>query len=515
MACLCAGVSYADLDHAIAADGAASVDSLGAALGCGTQCGSCIPAIKEALGEVAWFAATVSSTPMTRATDSQGLERLIFRVEISLYEAGSYPLALPGQHVVLRARTDEGLVERTYTVVAQDQAARKLTIAIRRNPNGKLTPWLLEACEGDVLRRVEVSVPGGPGLGLGSDGPQTHVFLAGGVGVTPAMAMANALDPASRMHLVYSVTHADDAAFLPELEARRKERPLLRYSVRDTSASGHISGRHIDRLLEKYPDAKFYICGPQGYIDVVHRALKKARVDADRIHVERFSLAAAPVRSARSWSYVAGALLALLPLLLLLPALQDLRPHGHPNVGHEQLKCVSCHVESSATARQTFQAKVKHAVGLRQTGAVMGMLPVTSATCIQCHANPDDTHATNRFLEPRFDQARADTGAQLCVSCHREHSGARVTVPTANYCVSCHQDMKIKNDKTSPTHELLVQQKRWNTCLQCHDYHGNHRFNAPLRLKDATTLEVLNRYLKDGPSPFGDSVVKSKPVKPS
>jgi len=514
IACLCAGVSYAELDQAVAGDSGASVESLGAALGCGVQCGSCIPAIKEALGEVAWFGATASCTPITRPYDDSGLARLIFRVEITLTEEGSYPLVLPGQHVVLRARTDRGLIERTYTVVNQNQATRQLTVAVRRNPDGKMTPWLLEPAPGGGPRRIEVSVPGGPVLGLRRLG--TDVFLAGGVGVTPAMAMANALLPSARMHLDYCVTHADDAAFLPEFEARRLERPNFSFRVRESSVTGNLSERDIRKLVARFPDAKFYVCGPEGYSRFVHGTLQRAGLPEDQIHLELFALAPAkaPARSSRFKAYVAGAVLALLPLLLLLPDLQELRPHGHPNVGHEQLKCVSCHAETSATLRQTFQAKVKHVVGLRQTGAVMGMLPVNSATCIQCHANSDDTHATQRFLEPRFEKARAETGAQVCVSCHREHSAVRVTAPNTGYCVSCHQDMKVKNDKTSPTHERLVLGKRWDTCLQCHDYHGNHKWNAPLRLTDATALDTLNRYLKDGPSPYGAPIVKSKQPKP-
>jgi hypothetical protein len=162
-----------------------------------------------------------------------------------------------------------------------------------------------------------------------------------------------------------------------------------------------------------------------------------------------------------------------------------------------------------------LQAKAKLALGLRQTGAVLGMEPVASATCIQCHANPDDQHAASRFLEPRFDQARADTGAQLCVSCHREHSQARVTAPSASYCVSCHADLQVRADRASPTHAQLLASKRWETCLQCHDYHGNHRFAAPLRLQDAATLDTLQQYLRQEPSPYGGTVVKARQDKPS
>ena len=114
------------------------------------------------------------------------------------------------------------------------------------------------------------------------------------------------------------------------------------------------------------------------------------------------------------------------------------------------------------------------------------------------------------FTELRFEKAREETGAQLCVSCHREHSAVRVTTPDAGYCVSCHSDLKVKDDKTSPTHDFLVQNKRWESCLQCHDYHGNHRWRTPLRLVDAPTVDAIGQYLKDGPSPYGSTIVKAR-----
>jgi ferredoxin-NADP reductase/bacterioferritin-associated ferredoxin len=508
VACLCANVTHADLADAIASDPEATLESLGATLGCGVQCGSCIPAIREALGQVAWFPARVAIQPITTASELNGAERLIYRVELSLEAGPPYPVVQPGQHVVLRAEDEEGVVERTYTVVSQDVAGRRLTVAIRRKPEGRFTPWLLR--DDTVERRIEVSVPGGPGLGTA--GYRSAVFFAAGVGVTPAVAMASALGNSATMHLDYSVTSAEDAAFLPRFDNRCKERSGFSYTLRETSVEGTIRQKEVRALAERFPAAKFFICGPQGYVDFVLRALRKSGVERQRIHVELFALSAqkAPSRSFRFKAYIAGALLMLLPLLVLLPGLQEMRPHGHPNVGHEQLKCVACHAETPATLRQTLQAKVKHTIGLRETGAVFGMQAVTTATCTQCHANPGDRHAPHRFLEPRFEKARAETGAQQCVSCHREHSGVRITAANTGYCVSCHADMKVKDDKTSPTHDVLVREKRWDTCLQCHDYHGNHKWRAPLRLVDATTVEVLEKYMKTGPSPFGSSVIKAK-----
>ena len=51
VACLCAGVSLAEVQEAIASDASATLQSLGEVLGCGVQCGSCVPVLREALGQ--------------------------------------------------------------------------------------------------------------------------------------------------------------------------------------------------------------------------------------------------------------------------------------------------------------------------------------------------------------------------------------------------------------------------------------------------------------------------------
>lgn len=104
-----------------------------------------------------------------------------------------------------------------------------------------------------------------------------------------------------------------------------------------------------------------------------------------------------------------------------------------------------------------------------------------------------------RFLEPRFEKARADTRTHLCIHCHREHSQVRVTAPAGSYCASCHQELQVRNDRATPSHASLVAQKRWETWMQCHHYHGNHVERAPQRLHDGATPEQLDPYLKDGP----------------
>ena len=213
--------------------------------------------------------------------------------------------------------------------------------------------------------------------------------------------------------------------------------------------------------------------------------------------------------------YQIAFLVMLLPLLLVLvDSWNSVLPHNHLTKGHQDFECKECHAQAPGTVRQQLQAKAKAFIGLRESSAPFMHMPVNNQTCSQCHQRPDDRHAPNRFLEPRFAKARAAIAPEQCVSCHREHNQAAVTVSDAGYCVQCHHDLKVDNDKTTPTHAALINAKRWETCLQCHDFHGNHKRKTPDTLEKALSPSKVSDYLKDGQSPYGPLLLESaKPKK--
>jgi len=113
----------------------------------------------------------------------------------------------------------------------------------------------------------------------------------------------------------------------------------------------------------------------------------------------------------------------------------------------------------------------------------------------------DDRHPVYRFLEPRFADARAALAPQACTSCHAEHTGRRATVePTA--CRHCHADIELQSDPVSTPHAELARVGAWDTCLGCHDFHGNHAITVPTALTDAASPAAIERYLAGGESPY-------------
>jgi hypothetical protein len=85
--------------------------------------------------------------------------------------------------------------------------------------------------------------------------------------------------------------------------------------------------------------------------------------------------------------------------------------------------------------------------------------------------------------------------------------------------------MKLATDKlvqpASPTHAELTTQGRWDTCMACHDYHGNHTQRVPTQMSRAVPQADVLSYFRGGPSPYGTEVrsparrpVSAEQVKP-
>ena len=203
----------------------------------------------------------------------------------------------------------------------------------------------------------------------------------------------------------------------------------------------------------------------------------------------------------------AGLLCGAAALLALnAPGCEPFHAPGPMNSGHASLACVECHREAPGTVRQQLQtaASALLASGTDHGAPVdVGYKAVTNDECLACHIRPDDRHPVFRFLEPRFAQVRQVLHPEQCASCHREHAGVRITIAERTYCRHCHGETVLENDPLDVSHRELIATARWDSCLGCHDYHGNHDRTTPRRLRDAIPAAQLEAYFDGGPSPFG------------
>jgi hypothetical protein len=197
--------------------------------------------------------------------------------------------------------------------------------------------------------------------------------------------------------------------------------------------------------------------------------------------------------------------------VLSAPGCEHLHARGPMNVGHAEVTCARCHQAAPGSVRQQLQHAARTWTGLDEIGAVdVGFQRVTNSACTACHERPSDRHPSSRFLEPRFAAARAALHPERCDGCHREHAGVRVTTAEPTYCRHCHGELVVKQDPIDVPHAELVAAARWETCLGCHDFHGNHATKTPRRLADAIPAARIREYFAGGPSPYGAQRVRAK-----
>ena len=213
-----------------------------------------------------------------------------------------------------------------------------------------------------------------------------------------------------------------------------------------------------------------------------------------------------PLRKRQFLGGIIGSVLGVsLFYVLTLDSTEAYVSLGPMNNGHENLSCFACHADAKGDLLQQVQSNISHAVGARGEGVDFGTQDVTVDNCLQCHDRPNDRHPVYRFSEPRFKDAVKNIDATTCITCHTEHKEERVSVASIDYCMNCHQDLEVENDPLDMSHKTLIEKEEWSTCIQCHDFHGNHKYGVPEKLKDTIPMKLIQNYFEGGKDPYGTS----------
>jgi benzoate/toluate 1,2-dioxygenase reductase subunit len=198
----------------------------------------------------------------------------------------------PGQYLRIKVPgTDQW---RSYSMCSTPRDLPKLEFLVRIIPGGAMSEYLRAAREDE---RLEVEGPLGafilhPGRGL-------HIFVAGGTGLAPILAMVDEIRRASgpKPKMLLSFGCASDRTFFyrDEIELRQWWIPQLRVRLCadrvEDPGSGIIQGTPVDALGAdpiNDPAAAAYLCGPALMIEAAHRRLMELGVNPERIYAERF-----------------------------------------------------------------------------------------------------------------------------------------------------------------------------------------------------------------------------------
>lgn len=182
----------------------------------------------------------------------------------------------PGAHLELRLPS--GRV-RQYSLCGDPEDRAHYRVAVLREPDGRGGSEELHA-----LARA--------GVTFGVRGPRNHfplvdaesyLFLAGGIGVTPILAMVRAAaDRDAAYQVVYGGRTRASMAFRDELAALAGD--ALHVMPQDEEGVPDLRA-----ILERVgPDTAIYCCGPTGMIAAAERACDELGIRS-RLHVERFT----------------------------------------------------------------------------------------------------------------------------------------------------------------------------------------------------------------------------------
>jgi ferredoxin-NADP reductase/DMSO/TMAO reductase YedYZ heme-binding membrane subunit len=202
----------------------------------------------------------------------------------------------PGQYLVISPVIDGKKVNRPYTISSPPTRRDYCEITVKREENGFVSRHLHDTLrEGDV---VNLTAPTGR---FTFDGTQAEsiVLIAGGVGITPLMAIARYLADKNwkgDIHFVFSGKMPGDIIFRKELEELKARFPNMRLHITLSRAEGTDWMGHKGRVSREFfaktiPDlAKHpvYMCGPTSMMEPTVQLLKDIGVPADQIKMEEF-----------------------------------------------------------------------------------------------------------------------------------------------------------------------------------------------------------------------------------
>lgn len=206
---------------------------------------------------------------------------LIRRFTLRRPAGESLPPFSGGCHVTVVMRGPERTFRNPYSLLSSPRRLDSYQIAVRRDEEGRGGSMFMHQCV-TVGTRLEISHP--INLFPLSKLARKQILIAGGVGITPVLAMIDDLsaDPVS-WELHYSIRGPEHAFFGACLRERHGDRVRLY----DTSA-----GRRMDfpAIVGRQPlGTHLYVCGPAPMIAQAFESARAAGWPESHLHAERFA----------------------------------------------------------------------------------------------------------------------------------------------------------------------------------------------------------------------------------
>lgn len=184
----------------------------------------------------------------------------------------------------------------TLSSSSTEGATIRFTTKMRKDSGYKKTLGELE-----IGSHIAGEGPNGTFI-LDENEPGPHVFLAGGIGITPFRSMIKyAYDKGlkEQLHLIYANSTPEEIAFKKEFDelAKKMSNFDVDYTISRPDGSlirwkgltGRIDEKMITHLTSHLSSPTFWICGPPAMVDAMEKTLGKLKVTSDKVRSEKFS----------------------------------------------------------------------------------------------------------------------------------------------------------------------------------------------------------------------------------
>ena len=207
----------------------------------------------------------------------------------------------PGQFLTFDFPIDGAVVNRCYTIASTPTRPHQISITVKRQAGGVVSPWLHANMRPGVA--VRVSGPMGVFSFTEHQAPK-YLFMSGGSGITPLMSMARALhdlDADADIVFLHFARSPADIIFRRELDLMSRHMPNLRVvAVCETDSAGESWGGFRGRLNAAMlplvaPDfltREVFDCGPAPFMKAARGTLEALGFDMAHYHEESFDFAA-------------------------------------------------------------------------------------------------------------------------------------------------------------------------------------------------------------------------------
>ena len=210
---------------------------------------------------------------------------LITSYDLRPIEGGELPAFTAGAHIDLTL--PNGLI-RSYSLTNPQTERHRYVIAVQKDRASRGgSKWVHENFRpGDVL-----TINGPRNNFVLNEGAEKSILIAGGIGITPLMCMADRLSTLKRdWELIYCSRKRVDTAFIDNLQ---KFGPSVKFNF-DEEPGGKMLD--ITAVVKAAPaNAHLYCCGPLPMLSAFEAAT--AHLPRERVHVEYFSAKEPPAVS--------------------------------------------------------------------------------------------------------------------------------------------------------------------------------------------------------------------------